>query len=228
MFYFYPMKNILLITLLIFSLQACKGPVFSVPERNPDRQKLEEVTKIQDQNKGRDVWQQPSLVINKLGDLSNKTVADIGAGTGFFTFRLLFKTAKVIAIDIDPTMIDIMENFKLNLDKEIQKKLETRLALPHDSKLTDEEADIILIINTYAYIDKRVRYLKHLAHKLKPGGKIMIVDFKSRKLPIEAPEDKYRLPLFQVERDFTEAGYRLVESDDHTLDYQYILIAEKQ
>lgn len=227
MSYFYGMKNICLITLFVFSLYSCKGPVFSGSSNKVDQRKSEEVTKIQDQNKGRDVWQQPSLVINKLGDLAKKTVADIGAGTGFFTFRLLFKAQKVIAIDIDPNMIEIMENFKLNLDKNIQEKLETRLALPNNSKLVDNEADIILIINTFAYIGERVSYLKHLKSKLKSGGKIMIVDFKSRKLPIDAPEDKYRLPLFQVERDLTEAGYQLIESDDQTLNYQYILIAEK-
>lgn len=221
------MKDIWLITLLIFLLYGCKGPVFSIPDNKRKAENLEEITKIQDQNKGRDVWQQPSAVINKLGDLSDKTIADIGAGTGFFTFRLLFKAQKVIAIDIDPNMIEIMENFKLNLDKGIQEKLETRLALPSSSKLEKDEADIILIINTFAYINKRVSYLKHLKTKLKPGGKIMIVDFKSRKLPIDAPEDKYRLPLFQVERDLTQAGYTLIDSDDQTLDYQYILIAEK-
>ena len=47
------------------------------------------------------IWQKPDMVINRLGDLSNKTVVDLGAGTGFFAFRVIPKAKKTIALDID-------------------------------------------------------------------------------------------------------------------------------
>ena len=60
---------------------------------------------------GRIVWQKPEEVVRLLGDISDKTIADIGAGSGYFTFRFALKAKKVIAIDIDPTMIKLMETF---------------------------------------------------------------------------------------------------------------------
>lgn len=203
-------------------LVGCKGPI--MPPSNSSSNSSDDLSEIQKQNQNRFVWQEPAKVIAMLGDLSNKTVADIGAGTGYFTFRLLFKAEKVIAIDIDPSMIDIMENFKVNLDKDIQDKLVTRLALPSDSKLQDDEVDDILIINTIGYIDNRIDYLKKLKPKLKEGGRIMIVDFKSKQLPFEAPTTQ-RIPLFQMEKDLQESGYTLQKSDDTSLEYQYIIIA---
>lgn len=162
-----------------------------------------------------------------LGDLENKTVADIGAGTGFFVFRVLFRKAKVIAIDIDPTMLEVIESFKVNLSKEMQERLSTRLATPSDSKLQANEADVIMIINTIGYIDEKTAYLKRLYELLPKGGKMMIVDFKRKELPIEAPEQKYRVSLFEIENILHEAGFQTMQSNDSVLDYQYVVIAEK-
>lgn len=178
-------------------------------------------------NKGRDVWQRPGEILDLLGDIKGKTVADIGAGTGFFSFRLLFRDANVIAIDINPQMIEIIEDFKLNLDEGHKKNLQTRLALPNDSKLKKDEAEIILIINTIGFIENRVQYLTHLYNLLPEDGKIMIVDFKRKSLPIEASPTEFRVPLFELENDFKKVGFSVSESNDNMLDYQYIIIGEK-
>lgn len=178
-------------------------------------------------NKSRDVWQRPSDVIDLLGDVSEFKIADIGAGTGFFSFRLLLRGASVIAIDIDPRMLEIIESFKQNLSSEMQTKLETRLALPSDAKIEKDEVDIILIINTIGYIENRIEYLKQLYEVLPEGGKILIVDFKSRQLPVEAPSLEYRVPLFQLEQDLANSGFTSIESNDAILDYQYTVLASK-
>ena len=178
-------------------------------------------------NKSRDIWQRPSDVIDLLGDVSEFKIADIGAGTGFFSFRLLLRGASVIAIDIDPRMLEIIESFKQNLSSEMQTKLETRLALPSDAKIEKDEVDIILIINTIGYIENRIEYLKQLYEVLPEGGKILIVDFKSRQLPVEAPSLEYRVPLFQLEQDLVNSGFTSIESNDAILDYQYTVLASK-
>lgn len=178
-------------------------------------------------NKSRDVWQRPSDVIDLLGDVSEYKIADIGAGTGFFSFRLLLRGASVIAIDIDPRMLEIIESFKQNLSSEMQTKLETRLALPSDAKIEKDEVDIILIINTIGYIKNRIEYLKQLYEVLPDGGKILIVDFKSRQLPVEAPSLEFRVPLFQLEQDLANSGFTSIESNDAILDYQYTVLASK-
>ena len=87
---------------------------------------------IPNRDEKRYAWQKPELVIDLLGELEDHVVADIGAGTGYFAFRLVSKAKKVIAVDIDPNMIDLMELFKDNLDTVTQGKIDMRLATPED------------------------------------------------------------------------------------------------
>ena len=216
----------IIVLLLLFAF-SCKSPVHPTDSIPVPTKKVDELEQQLNSNKSRDVWQQPTLVLDMLGDLEGKTVADIGAGTGFFAFRTLLRNANVIAIDIDPKMLTIIESFKLNLNKTMQKKIQTRLALPNDPKIEKGEADVILIINTIGYIENRISYLEKLRSTLPEGGRLMIVDFKSKSLPIEAPDQSNRVPLFKLEKDLKDAGFSSVTSDDSTLDYQYIILAEK-
>jgi SAM-dependent methyltransferase len=215
----------LILTLLCLSALACKDPV--MPSAKQATSVENQWEKELQANKSRDVWQRPSDVIDLLGDVSEYKIADIGAGTGFFSFRLLLRGASAIAIDIDPRMLEIIESFKQNLSSEMQTKLETRLALPSDAKIKKDEVDIILIINTIGYIENRIEYLKQLYEVLPDGGKILIVDFKSRQLPVEAPSLEYRVPLFQLEQDLANSGFTSIESNDAILDYQYTVLASK-
>lgn len=173
------------------------------------------------------LWQKPEMVINLLGDLENKTVADIGAGRGYFALRMAAKAQKVIAVDIDPRFINYVDSIKTReLPPETQPRLETRLATPDDPNLNPEEVDIVLIVNTYMYIKNRVDYLKTLKEGIKPGGTLLIIDFKKKRTPI-GPPSQYRIPLYQVEEDLYEAGYTNVRTNDTALDYQYLIMAEK-
>jgi SAM-dependent methyltransferase len=178
---------------------------------------------------GRDIWQKPEVVIGKMGDLQNKVVADIGAGSGFFSRRLAQQAKKVIAVEVDERFVQFMDSIKrVELKPEYQSRLEVRLASPTDSKLRGGEADIILIVNTYIYLEDRIAYLKHLLELLPAGGKVIIVDFKRKRIPISYPPADIRLELFQVENELEEAGFVNFESDDCSLDYQYIIVAEKR
>ncbi|WP_235296619.1 class I SAM-dependent methyltransferase [Portibacter marinus] len=176
---------------------------------------------------GRIVWQKPEEVVKLLGDISNKTIADIGAGSGYFTFRFALKAKKVIAIDIDPIMIKIIETFKQQLPANIQEKIETRLAIPSDPMLEKGEADVIAIINTIGYIENRSKYYRVLKEDLSTNGELFILDFKTKKLSINAPGMNYRVPLGELEEELEAAGFQVFESDDQTLDYQYIVRARK-
>ncbi len=178
-------------------------------------------------NTNRFIWQKPDMVIDLLGDLENKTVADIGAGTGFFSLRLTPRAEKVIAIDIDPRFINYLDSIKvLELTEDHQHKLEPRLAEPDDPKLSVEEVDIAMIVNTYMFIDNRIKYLNILFDGIKPGGNLLIIDFKKKRTPVGPPSET-RIPLYQVEEELYQAGFRKVQTFDTVLDYQYILFAEK-
>lgn len=178
-------------------------------------------------NANRGIWQKPELVIDLLGTIADKTVADIGAGSGFFALRLLPDAGKVIAIDIDPRFINYLDSVRVHhLPENQRNKLETRLASPDDPKLKPEEADIVLIVNTYMYIKDRVAYLRNLRKGIAEGGTLLIVDFKKKRTPI-GPPSEYRIPLYQVEEELYEAGYSEVATNDTALDYQYIIISNK-
>jgi SAM-dependent methyltransferase len=178
-------------------------------------------------NVGRAIWQKPGLVIEKLGDISDKVIADIGAGTGYFSFRLAPRAKKVIAIEIDEALIKYIDSSKINLPSEKQDLLETRLAKSDNPMLKDNEADIILIINTIAYIDDLPSYLKILKKGLNTNGKIIIVDYKMKKLPINSPPKSERIYLDKLEELLEASGYDIIETDDTSLDFQYIITATK-
>ena len=212
-------------------LTSCKEKVATIKESTdviatPKVEKPDILEQVDDV--GRIVWQKPEEVVRLVGDISDKTIADIGAGSGYFTFRFALKAKKVIAIDIDPTMIKLIETFKQQLPKEIQNKIETRLALPNDPKIKDAETDIVVIINTIGYIENRVDYLKTLHKGLSENGQIFILDFKTKAIPIEAPSMEYRVPLGVLEADLIKSGFSIELSDDRTLDYQYIIKAVKK
>lgn len=179
-------------------------------------------------NTNRVIWQKPNMIIELLGDLENKTVADIGAGTGFFTLRLTPRAKKVIAIDVDRRFIDYLDSVKVfELPENIQSRLETRLVPPTDPQLAPEEVDAILIVNTYMYIKDRVDYLAKLSRSITPGGKLLIVDFKKKRTPI-GPPSNIRIPVFQVEQELYDAGYTDIVINDTALDYQYMILAHKK
>jgi SAM-dependent methyltransferase len=179
------------------------------------------------ESKDRVIWQKPDIVISLLGDLEDKTIADIGAGTGYFAFRIVSSAKKVIGIDIDPRFVSFMDSVKVHLIPEYRDRFESRLAKPNDPYLAPEETDAIMLVNTYGYIDERVDYLKKLWTGLKPNGQLLIIDFKKNNLPV-GPSVEFKVSTTQAQRDLAEAGFDIVQVDRTTLDYQYIILAKKR
>ncbi len=178
-------------------------------------------------NTDRVIWQKPEMILNLLGDMENKTVADIGAGTGFFAIRMAPRAKKVIAIDIEQEFIDYLDSVKmLELPEQFQPRLETRLAEPDDPNLRPGEVDMVIIVNTFMYIKNRVEYLQRLKNGIAEDGKLIIVDFKRKRTPI-GPPSEIRLPVYIVEEALYEAGYENIIANDTALDYQYIVMAQK-
>ena len=102
---------------------------------------------------GRVIWQKPDKVISLFSDLTGKTVADIGAGTGFFSRRLTNSAKKVIAIDIDERFITYLDSIRTDvMPKEFGEKLEPRLSKIDDPLLQAGDVDAVLIVNTFMYM----------------------------------------------------------------------------
>lgn len=176
------------------------------------------------ESRDRLVWQKPEMVIKRLGDLSQKTVADLGAGTGFFAFRLVPIAKKTIALDIDPRFITFMDSAKKEMNSELRSRFEARLVDVDDAKLKKGEVDAVIIVNTYMYISNRVAYMQRLRQGISKGGMVLIVDYKEKNIPVGPPTNT-KVPLSVVEKELKQAGFKNIKSDDTSLDYQYIITA---
>lgn len=230
-------QNLLRISFLI--LIAIQYSCKDVPEfqRQPvvKQDKATDTTQINNKDIDSDErsdWQKPHLIINELGDLNGKTIADIGAGAlGYFVFKILGQTQaeKVIALDIDKEAVAMLSQLKSALSENQKSRLEVRLALPNDPKLLDNEIDVALFVNTVSYINNRVSYFRNLKNKLKENGQIVIVDFKTKRIPayVNAPKYNNRVYLDILEEELYAAGYSQVITDDVSLKYQYKITAKK-
>jgi 2-polyprenyl-3-methyl-5-hydroxy-6-metoxy-1,4-benzoquinol methylase len=170
------------------------------------------------------IWQRPELVLNILGDLSTKTIADVGAGTGYFSFRLAAEGATVIGIDIDPRAIAFMNAEKERYPDEVQKRFSTRLSKPGSAMLKTKEVDVVLMVNTYIYLDDRIGYITDLISGMKAGGQLIIIDFKKKETAI-GPALEDRLSLVEIQLELSRAGYNILSIDENALDYQYLVRA---
>jgi ubiquinone/menaquinone biosynthesis C-methylase UbiE len=170
----------------------------------------------------RDKWQQPDRVVRELGIGNGDVVADVGAGTGYFSLHLASAVAPaghVFAVDIEPGMVGYIAE---RSERETIGNLTPVLALPHDPMLPPGGVDLVFICDTFHHFDDRVGYLKRLKQDLSPGGRIAVIDFLKKELPI-GPPPAHKLPRDHVVAEFLEAGYTLVE-EKAFLPYQYFLI----
>lgn len=215
----------LLLTLILLAICSCQSQDQPHhPDSAGESAPLEDLVQM-DETNDRDNWQAPDRVIDQLGTLTNKTVADIGAGTGYFTFRLLQKAEKVIAVEIDERFINYLDNRVSKWPDSLAQRLETRLADPQNPHLQAAEVDVVLVVNTYIYMSDRISYFQNLKQSIRPGGHIVVVDFKKKPMKVGPPQE-LRMAPHQIEAELLSAGYTNIRVDNTTLDYQYMIRAE--
>ena len=172
------------------------------------------------------IWQKPDLVIDQLGNVEGKVVADLGAGTGYFSRRIAYKGATVIAIDIDPKAVQWMEQQRARFPSELQERLIIRQADEKNPNLNKNEVDMVLLVNTYSYIDDRIPYFSKLKDAIRAKGNLIIIDFKKMDTPFGPPTEE-RIDVADVEKELREAGYSILKVDVESLEYQYIIKAQR-
>ena len=192
--------------------------------KSHSQQRFNEIQKWVDifEDPARAEWQKPEEVVKKLELKPGGTVADIGAGTGYFT--RLFAVAvgpegKAIGLDIEPSMVEYM---KEDAKKQGLTNYEARVVKPDDAGLPLKSVDVVFICNTYHHIEDRINYLKRLSKALKPNGRIVIVDFYKKPMPVGPQSVAHKISEEEIKREFKKAGYRLTKSLDF-LPYQYYL-----
>ena len=167
----------------------------------------------------RDMWQLPDRVIAALNLERGQIVADIGAGTGYFSVRLAKSKAspKVYAVDIEPSMVSYLRE---RVAKEGLSNV-TAVQAAADQPNLPEPVDLILIVNTYHHIGGREAYFRRLVKSIKPGGRVVIIDFKPDSP--EGPPKEFRFPLEQFKSEMGKAGYKLAAEHDFLPRQQFLI-----
>ncbi len=174
---------------------------------------------------GRDEWQQPEEVIAKLGIKPGDTVADLGSGPGYFTLRFaraVGPRGRVYAVDISHEMLDYLTRQAQSAKMTNIRKV---LAGPHDPKLPASSVDLIFICDTLHHISDRPQYYPLLIQALKPGGRLVNIDFEKKPLPLGPPVEM-KIAKTDMIKEFETAGLRLAAQFDF-LRYQYFVVFQR-
>jgi len=172
----------------------------------------------------RALWQKPEQIMDALHVAEGSTVADIGAGAGWFTIRLAQRVGPngvVYAQDVQRPMI---EAIKRRVSREGLQNVRTALGEGSNPNLPVRLFDAVLVVDAYQEVEDRVAFLRNLAHALKPTGRIGIVSWKPGHGG-PGPPPTERVERSVVEADVATAGLRILASEN--LQYQYLLVLAK-
>ncbi|MGB8437146.1 MAG: class I SAM-dependent methyltransferase [Burkholderiales bacterium] len=166
----------------------------------------------------RDAWQKPAEVIRALALAPNAMVADIGAGTGYFSVRLAraVPQGRVYAVDVAPGMV---QHLKSRAEQEKLANLVAHLAATDDPRLP-QPVDLVILVDTYHHIGDRERYFRKLRASLTATARLAIIDFRPDS-PVGPRHG--RIAPDAVKAELARAGYRFATEHDF-LPYQYFLV----
>ena len=167
----------------------------------------------------RDKWQKPDAVLALMELQPTMRVADLGSSTGYFTVRLARAVPQglVWGVDIEPKMV---AHLNARAQKAGLKNLKSVLGKADDPAIP-EAVDRVFICNTYHHVSDRAAYFRKVAASMKPGARLVVVDFKMGDVPV-GPPPAMRVPPKVVHAELTAAGLTRIKLDETTLPYQYV------
>ena len=171
----------------------------------------------------RDAYQKPHQVIEALALKPGEIIADIGAGSGYFTLRMAHHVGEkghVYGVDVNPDMIRhlntrVRDGGVLNV---------STILSPPDDPLLPQPVDRFVIVDVWHHIDDQPKYLALMKKQLKPGGQVVMIDFHKRDLPVGPPQ---AMKIAREDLIAQMAAHGFAIAHEHTfLPYQYFIVFE--
>ena len=163
----------------------------------------------------------PNRLVRSLPLAETDVVADIGAGTGYFTFRLseVVPRGRVLAVDIDPDMLDLI---RVRRDLLGADNIELIHSTPQNPRLPDQSVDLALLVDSYHEFSHPREMLEGVFHGLRPGGYLVIVEYRAEDSMINV-ESGHEMTEAQIRLEVETANFEWVETRDF-LPRQHVVI----
>ena len=161
----------------------------------------------------REEEEKPRLLVDALGLQPDDIVADVGAGTGYYTFRLAGRVprGKVLAVDVEP---GLLAELRAAAARRGVDNVEPVLGAVDDPRLPAGAVDLVLIVDAYHEFSHPREMMAAIVRALAPGGRVALVEYRAEDpdLPIHP---LHRMSAAQARREMEAAGLVLLETRDH-------------
>jgi ubiquinone/menaquinone biosynthesis C-methylase UbiE len=170
----------------------------------------------------RDETERPEHVLDVLGVREGMTVADLGAGSGYFTVRLAKRVGargRVLATDLQPEMLELL---RAKVAAEKLTNVAAVLATESDAKLPRGELDLVLMVDVYHELPRPSETLSQVRASLRPEGRLALVEYRGED-PTVPIKPEHKTTLAQVQKELAANHFVLVSSDE-SLPQQRIIV----
>jgi ubiquinone/menaquinone biosynthesis C-methylase UbiE len=168
--------------------------------------------------------EQPQLAIDALGIEPGQTVADLGAGSGYYSFRiapLVGRSGKVLAIDIEPQMLEAIAQ---RAQREHVSNVATVRSSAQDPNLAPGSVDLLFMVDVYHELEYPYEMMTKVRTALKRGGRVALIEYRAED-PEVAIKPLHKMTERQVRREMQAAGFKHVKTV-RTLPLQHLLVFE--
>ncbi len=168
--------------------------------------------------------EKPDDVVKNFHLKATDVVADIGAGTGYFTFRIspIVKQGKVFAVDIQPEMLAMMEKRKKALKADNVVMVQ---GTEQDTKLPEAAVDLAFMVDAYHEFSYPREMMQSLVKSLKPGGRIVLIEYRGEDPTVQIKR-VHKMTVAQVRKELEAVGLKWKETKAF-LPYQHFIVFEK-
>ncbi len=169
--------------------------------------------------------ERPDILLNLLDIAPDATIADIGAGTGFLTFRLLDRldeNGRILAIDVEPESQDIIDFIARDRG---ETRVKTSLSTPSDPQLPENSIDLAIMLDAYHEFEFPCEMMQHIKAALKPGGRVVLVEYR-RENPLIPIKTLHKMTERQARQEMAAAGLDWLETRED-LPSQHVIIFER-